>query len=113
MAWGTGRPSREFLYVEDVADGIVLAAERLEGVEPVNLGNGREVEIRELLEIIKHVVGYEGRVVWDSSKPDGQARRSLDTSRARIRFGFEAKTSLEEGLQRTVASYLGRRVEAR
>jgi GDP-L-fucose synthase len=100
--WGTGSASREFLYVDDAAEGIVLAAELYDGVEPVNLGVGQEVTIRELVELIARLTQFAGEVRWDTSKPDGQPRRALDTSRARERFGFEALTSFEEGLQRTV-----------
>ena len=107
VAWGTGRPSREFLYVEDAAEGVVLAAEHYEGAEPVNLGSGQEVKIRDLVELISRLVGYEGKVVWDTSKPDGQLRRQLDSSRARDRFGFDPQTPLEDGLRRTIAWYIG------
>ncbi len=100
--WGTGSASREFLYVEDAAEGIVLAAEHYDSPEPVNLGVGREVPIRELVHLIKDATGFSGEVRWDTSKPDGQPRRCLDTSRARERFGFVARTSLEEGLAKTV-----------
>jgi GDP-L-fucose synthase len=103
--WGSGSPSREFIYVDDAAEGIVLAAERYDGAEPVNLGVGREITVRELVELIVRVAGFEGSVRWDKTKPDGQPRRSLDTSRATLRFGFTARTSFEDGLQRTVAWY--------
>ncbi len=108
-AWGTGSASREFLYVEDAAEGIVLAAERYEGAEPVNLGVGREITIRELTETIAHLTGFAGAIRWDPTKPDGQPRRALDTSRARERFGFVATTPFEEGLRKTVAWYEGTR----
>jgi len=104
--WGTGSASREFLYLDDAAEGIVLAAERYDGAEPVNLGVGREITIRELVELISHLTGFEGEIRWDPSKPDGQPRRALDTSRARERFGFEARTSFENGLKRTIDSYV-------
>jgi GDP-L-fucose synthase len=104
VVWGTGRAGREFLYVEDAARGMVLAAQRYEGAEPVNLGAGFEISIRDLAEKIRSMVGFQGRLVWDSSKPDGQPRRCLDTSRARA-FGFQADTSLDEGLRRTIESY--------
>ena len=104
-AWGTGKPTREFLYVDDAAEGILLALERYDKPEPVNLGSGREVSILELTEMIRNLVGFEGEVVWDTSKPDGQPRRNLDTSKAREQFGFVAKTPLEEGLARTVRWY--------
>jgi GDP-L-fucose synthase len=103
--WGTGAASREFLYVDDAAEGIVLAAERYDGAEPVNLGVGQEITIRDLVTLITRLTGFEGAVLWDTSKPDGQPRRALDTSRARERFGFVAQTSLEDGLSRTVSWY--------
>lgn len=103
--WGTGTASREFLYVEDAAAGIVLAADRYNGAEPVNLGVGREITIRELVGLIVSLSGYQGEVRWDISKPDGQPRRSLDISRARERFGFVAKMPWEEGLRATIAWY--------
>ncbi|MEP7081429.1 MAG: GDP-L-fucose synthase [Chloroflexota bacterium] len=103
--WGTGSASREFLYVDDAADGIVLAAERYDGADPVNLGVGREITIRELVEVITKLTAFEGEVRWDTSKPDGQPRRALDTRRARERFGFEARTSFEDGLRRTIEWY--------
>jgi GDP-L-fucose synthase len=101
VAWGTGRASREFLYVEDAARGLALATERYDAPEPVNLGAGFEITIGELVEKIRQLVGFEGQVVWDSSKPDGQPRRCLDVSRAGA-FGFQATTSFDEGLRRTV-----------
>ena len=104
-AWGTGSASREFLYVADAAEGIALATERYEGVEPVNLGAGREITIRELTETIARLTGFQGEVVWDAGQPDGQPRRMLDTSRARDWFGFQAQTELEDGLKRTIAWY--------
>jgi GDP-L-fucose synthase len=104
-AWGTGAASREFLYVDDAAEGIVLAAERYDNGEPVNLGVGREITIRALTELIVRLTGFSGEVRWDPSKPDGQPRRALDTSRAWQRFGFRAATSLEDGLRRTIAWY--------
>lgn len=100
--WGTGSASREFLHVEDAARGIVAATERYEGAEPVNIGAGQEVVIRDLVETIASLTGFEGEIVWDTSKPDGQPRRRLDTTRAREFFGFEAVVSLEEGLAQTV-----------
>jgi GDP-L-fucose synthase len=103
--WGTGSASREFLFVDDAAEGIMLAAERYDGAEPVNLGAGQETTIRELVALIAKLIGYRGDVVWDSTKPDGQPRRALDTSRARDRFGFRAKTSFEDGLRQTIAWY--------
>ena len=107
--WGTGSASREFLYVEDAADGIVLAADRYDGEEPVNLGVGREITIRELVEIIARVTRFEGAIRWDSTKPDGQPRRALDASRARDAFGFVARTSFDDGLRATVDWYEGNR----
>ena len=103
--WGTGSASREFLYVDDAANGIVLGAEHYDGAEPVNLGVGREITIRELVELIVRLTRFEGRIEWDPSKPDGQPRRALDTSRARELFGFEARTSFEDGLRRTIEWY--------
>jgi GDP-L-fucose synthase len=105
VLWGDGSPTREFLYVEDCVDGFVLAAERYDGAEPVNLGAGKEISIRELGELIADVVGFDGQIVWDSSMPNGQPRRSVDATRARELFGFEARTPLREGLERTVAWY--------
>lgn len=101
--WGTGSASREFLHVDDAASGIVMATEGFEGPEPVNLGTGREVTIKDLAETIRDLTGFDGQMVWDPSKPDGQPRRMLDTSRARESFGFEAKIPLETGLEQTIA----------
>ncbi|GBC77251.1 GDP-L-fucose synthase [bacterium HR08] len=109
VVWGTGRASREFLYVEDAAEAIVLATERYDKPEPVNIGSGREITIRELCEMIMELTGFRGRVIWDASKPDGQPRRCLDTRRAEREFGFVAKTSLVEGLKRTIAWYRAHR----
>jgi GDP-L-fucose synthase len=103
--WGSGSASREFLYIDDAAQGIVLAAELYDDPDPVNLGVGHEITIRELVTLIAHLAGFSGQVRWDSRKPDGQPRRALDTSRARKRFGFAAGTSFEEGLQRTIDWY--------
>jgi len=103
VAWGSGKATREFLYVEDAAEAIVLAAEKYDKPDLVNLGSGEEVAISELLGIIRNLVGYEGGVQWDLSKPDGQPRRCLDTSRAFAEFGWRSKTPLREGLQRTIA----------
>ncbi len=100
--WGTGKPSREFLYVEDAARAIVLATERYDGPEPVNVGTGQEVTIAELAETIRDLTGFEGAIRWDTTKPDGQPRRMLDTSLAKEAFGFEATVKLEEGLRRTI-----------
>ncbi len=104
--WGTGTASREFLYVEDCARAIVLAAQHYEKPEPVNLGSGRELTIRDLVGLIARLTGFRGDVVWDPSKPDGQPRRRLDVSRAAREFGFEASTDFEEGLRRTIEWYL-------
>lgn len=109
--WGTGAASREFLYVEDAARGIVAAAERYDGAEPVNLGSGFEITIGELAEKIRTISGFGGRLVWDRSKPDGQPRRCVDTSRAAQEFGFRARTSLDEGLQKTIGWYKEHRVQ--
>lgn len=104
-AWGTGQASREFLYVEDAAEGILLATERYDSPEPVNLGAGFEITIKELVDLIVEMTGFEGEVRWDTGKPDGQPRRCLNTSRAKEEFGFEAKTSLREGLEGTIEWY--------
>jgi GDP-L-fucose synthase len=103
--WGTGHASREFLYVEDAAEGIVLAAERYDGPDPVNLGVGKEMTIRTLAELIVRLTAYRGEIRWDPTKPDGQPRRSLDTTRAAELFGFRASTSFEDGLRRTIEWY--------
>jgi GDP-L-fucose synthase len=100
--WGSGDPSREFLYVDDAARGLLLCAERLETSEPVNLGVGRETTIRDLAELISTAAGFSGEIVWDTSRPDGQMKRGLDVSRARELIGFEAEVGLEEGIARTV-----------
>ena len=107
--WGTGRATREFLYVEDAAEAIVRALERLEGSEPVNIGAGREISIRELVGTIARLSGFSGRIVWDDTKPDGQPRRCLDTSRAFGLLGWKATTPFEDGLQRTIAWYRAER----
>jgi GDP-L-fucose synthase len=101
-AWGTGKPTREFLYVQDAAQAIVLAAERYEKPDPVNIGSGQEISIRHLVNMIKELVGYEGEVEWDTTKPDGQPRRFLDTTGAWHEFGWRAQTPLREGLHRTI-----------
>jgi len=100
--WGDGTPTREFLYVEDCARAIVLAAERYDGSDPVNIGAGWEISIKDLAETIAKHVGYTGEIVWDTTKPNGQPRRKLDVSRARDYFGFEARVSFDEGIRRTV-----------
>lgn len=104
--WGSGNASREFLYVEDAARGILLAAEKYNGADPVNLGAGFEIKIRDLAEKIKKLTGYEGKIVWDKTKPDGQPRRMLDVTRAKKFFGFSAETDFESGLKKTIKSYL-------
>jgi GDP-L-fucose synthase len=104
--WGTGYPTREFLYVEDAAEAVVLAAERYEGSEPVNIGSGAEISTRGLAELIKELTGYAGALAWDATRPDGQPRRAVDTSRAAHACGFTARTSLKDGLERTVRWYL-------
>lgn len=103
--WGSGAASREFLYVDDAAEGILLGAERYDGADPVNLGVGQEITIRDLVTIIVELTGYGGEVRWDATKPDGQPRRALDTSRARTLFGFEARTPFRDGLRRTIDWY--------
>lgn len=105
VLWGDGSPTREFLYVDDCVAGLVLAAERYDGADPVNLGSAREISIRDLAELIADVTGFQGTITWDTTKPNGQPRRSVDGSRARELFGFEASTPLREGIERTVAWY--------
>ena len=112
LAWGSGRASREFLYVDDAARGIVLATERYDDVEPVNLGTGDEITIAELSRTIAQQVGFEGEIAWNRSRPDGQPRRRLDISRARDRFGFVAETPLEQGLRTTIDWYRAARAAA-
>jgi GDP-L-fucose synthase len=109
IAWGTGAPTREFLYVDDAAEGILLAAERYNSSEPVNLGSAEEISIKNLLETIAELTGFAGEIVWDAEKPDGQPRRSLDTSRAEREFGFRAQTSFRDGLKRTIDWYVANR----
>ncbi len=103
--WGDGSPTREFLYVEDAAEGICLAAERYDSSEPVTLGSGMEISIKDLVHTVKRMIGFTGEIIWDTTKPNGQPRRSLDTSRAEKHFGFRAKTSFEEGLRRAIEWY--------
>lgn len=110
VAWGTGSPTREFLYVEDAARGILMATERYNGSEPVNLGSGNEISIRDLTLLIAELTGFQGEVVWDATKPDGQPRRGLDISRAKAEFGFEAQTTFRDGLQKTIQTYLEEQV---
>jgi GDP-L-fucose synthase len=109
VLWGDGTPTREFLYVEDAADAIVLAAERYDDPEPVNLGSGEELPISTLAGIIARKTGYAGRVVWDATRPNGQPRRGLDVTRAAERFGFRAATKLDEGLGKTIDWFAGHR----
>ncbi len=103
--WGTGKPTREFLYVENAAEGILLATEKYNKSDPVNLGAGFEISIKDLVELIAKLTGFEGKIVWDTTKPDGQPRRCLDTSKAYKEFGFKAKTIFEEGLRKTIEWY--------
>jgi GDP-L-fucose synthase len=105
VLWGDGTPTRDSLYVEDCAEALWLASQRYDGPEPINLGTGEEPSIRELAELIAELTGFEGEIEWDSSMPNGQPRRSLDASRARELFGFEARMPLREGLERTIAWY--------
>lgn len=113
VVWGTGKASREFLYVEDCARGIVMAAERYNKSDPVNLGSGMEIKIKELVKLIARLTGFKGKIIWDTSKPDGQPRRSLDTSKAYNKFGFKAKTSFEQGLKKTIQWYVSDRLNER
>jgi GDP-L-fucose synthase len=108
VAWGSGEATREFLYVEDAAEGILLAAEHYAQPEPVNLGSGQEIKIRELAGLIQDLTDFHGGLTWDTSRPDGQPRRCLDTTRAWQAFGFRAKTPLKEGLHRTIQWYISR-----
>lgn len=112
VLWGTGRPSREFLYVEDAARALIMCAERLETSEPVNIGTGKETAIRELAQTVCELSGFPGAIEWDGSYPDGQPSRYLDVSRARELLGFEAEVSLPEGLRTTIADFRSARVEA-
>jgi len=111
VVWGDGSPTREFLYVDDAAEGILLAAEHYNDSEPVNLGSGMEISIKDLVEEVANATGFEGKLVWDTSKPNGQPRRCLDVTRAKEWFGFEAQMPFDEGLQRTVAWYRARHTE--
>lgn len=103
--WGTGKATREFLYVEDAAEGILLATEKYDKFDPINLGSSFEIAVKDLVQVIKKIVGYKGRIIWDKTKPDGQPRRKLDVSKAKKEFGFSSKTTFKEGLQRTIAWY--------
>lgn len=109
VLWGDGSPTREFIYVEDAAEAMILGAERYDASEPVNIGSGTEISIKDLAHAIAKATGFSGNFVWDTSQPNGQPRRRLDVSRARDRFGFVAKTSFDEGLAKTVAWYLEHR----
>ncbi len=109
VCWGDGTPTREFLYVEDCAEAIILATERYDGAEPVNIGAGFEISIKELVELIAELTGFQGRIVWDTTKPNGQPRRCLDTRRALELFGFRAKTDFREGLRQTIEWYRNER----
>jgi len=113
VVWGDGSPTREFLYVEDAAEGIILATERYNSSEPVNLGSSFEISIRDLIQIIARETGFTGRIVWDTSKPNGQPRRKLDTSRAETEFGFRSRVDFETGLRRTVQWYRQLRARGR
>ena len=106
VVWGSGKATREFLYVKDAAEGILMAFKKYDKSEPVNLGAGFEISIKDLAELIKKTVGFEGKLVWDKTKPDGQPRRKLDVSRAKKEFGFSAKTTFEKGLKETIEWYL-------
>jgi len=106
FVWGTGKASREFLYVEDAAEAIILAAEKYNKSEPINIGAGFEITIKKLAELIAELSNYEGNIVWDRSKPDGQPRRMLDTNRAKEEFGFKAKTLFDKGLRKTIDWYI-------
>lgn len=110
--WGTGKASREFLYVEDAAEGIILATEKYDKPEPVNLGAGFEIKIKDLVELIVELTGFEGEIRWDTTKPDGQPRRCLDTTKAEREFGFRAKTDFREGLRKTIDWYKEQRLKS-
>ncbi|NMC80771.1 MAG: GDP-L-fucose synthase [Chloroflexi bacterium] len=112
VVWGDGSPTREFVYAEDAARGIVMASEAYDGPEPVNIGSGYEISIKDLAELIARLAGFEGRLVWDTSKPNGQPRRGLDTGRAEEYFGFKAQVPFEEGLRRTIEWYRQSRRQA-
>ena len=105
VLWGDGSPTREFLYVDDCVEGLALAAERYDGADPVNLGTGEEIAIRELAALVAELTGFAGEISWDTAKPNGQPRRRLDTTRAEALFGFRARVPLRDGIERTVAWY--------
>jgi GDP-L-fucose synthase len=107
--WGTGKPTREFLYAEDAAEGILLATEKYNKPDPINLGAGFEISIKDLVDLIVKLTGFGGKIIWDKSKPDGQPRRMLDVTKAEKEFGFKAKTKFEEGLKRTIEWYISNR----
>jgi GDP-L-fucose synthase len=109
VVWGTGNASREFLYVEDAAEGILAAAEKYDKSDPVNLGTGKEITIKQLVNLIAQLTGFKGQIIWDTTKPDGQPRRCLDITRAKVEFDFEANTDLIEGLKKTMEWYKKRR----
>jgi GDP-L-fucose synthase len=109
VVWGSGKPTREFLYVQDAAEGIALATERYNDSAPVNLGSGTEISIKDLVQLITRLTLFDGKVVWDASKPDGQPRRRLEITKAEQRFGFRARTTLEDGLRATIDWYLNNR----
>ena len=111
VVWGTGKASREFLFVEDAAEGILAATEKYDKPNPVNLGTGKEVTIKQLVDLVSKITGFDGQIIWDTTRPDGQPRRCLDTSRAKAEFGFEAKTNLISGLQKTVEWYKNNNLE--
>ena len=113
VAWGDGSPTREFIYAEDAAEGISLATMRYNSSDPVNIGSSFEISIKDLTELIAKLTGFEGDIRWDTTKPNGQPRRKLDTSRAKERFGFEAKTSFEDGLRQTIDWYINERANGR
>ena len=113
VAWGDGSPTREFIYVEDAAEGIALATQNYNSSEPVNIGSSFEISIKDLTETIARLTGFNGTIRWDTTKPNGQPRRKLDTTRAREAFGFEARTDFEEGLKRTIAWYANERANGR
>jgi GDP-L-fucose synthase len=106
VIWGSGKPTREFLYVEDAAEGILLATEKYNKPDPVNLGAGFKISIRDLVNLIAKLTGFGGKILWDSTKPEGQPRRMLDVTKAEEEFGFRAKTRFEEGLKKTIEWYI-------
>jgi len=108
--WGTGKASREFIYVEDAAEGIILATEKYDKQDPINLGAGFEIKIKDLVEMIVKLTGFNGEINWDTSKPDGQPRRMLDTTRSQKEFGFKAKVRFKEGLKKTINWYLKNKI---